>query len=74
MYRDWDWERLLLKIFNLVQVCFIRAGAQLCRIVDQGTPVSKGILHFFLEIDSFYHSPREKLLGFTVFECIQLIF
>jgi len=35
----------------------------------------KGILHFFfLEIGSFYHSPRVKLLGFTVFECTQTIF
>jgi len=30
----------------------------------------KGIL----EIGSFYHSPRVKQLGFTVFECIQSIF
>jgi len=34
----------------------------------------KGILHFFLEIGSFYHSPRVKQLGFTIFECVQLIF
>jgi len=32
----------------------------------------KGIL--FLEIGSFYHSPRVKQFGFTVFECIQPIF
>jgi len=36
--------------------------------------VLKGILHFFLEIGSFYHSPRVKQLGFTVFKSIQLIF
>jgi len=36
--------------------------------------VVKGILHFFLEIGSFYHSPRVKQLGFTVFESIQPIF
>jgi len=29
---------------------------------------------FFLEIDSFYNSPRVKQLSFTVFECIQTIF
>jgi len=35
----------------------------------------KGILHFFfLEISSFYHSPRVKQLGFTVFKSIQPIF
>jgi len=34
----------------------------------------KGILTFFLEIGSFYHSPRVKQLGFTVIECIQMIF
>jgi len=34
----------------------------------------KGILHFFLEIGLFYHSPRVKQLGFNVFECIQPIF
>jgi len=36
----------------------------------------KGMLHFFffLEIDSFYHSPRVKQLSFTVFESIQPIF
>jgi len=28
----------------------------------------------FLEIGSFYNSPRVKQLGFTVFECIQMIF
>jgi len=30
----------------------------------------KGILHFVLEIGSFYHSTRVKQLSFTVFECI----
>jgi len=34
----------------------------------------KGILHFFLEIGSFYNSPRVKLLGLTIFESIQPIF
>jgi len=34
----------------------------------------KGILHFFLEIGSFYNSLRAKQLGFTVFEYIQTIF
>jgi len=34
----------------------------------------KGILHFFLEIGSFYNSPKVKQLSFTVFESIQLIF
>jgi len=34
----------------------------------------KGILHFFLEIGSFYHSPRVKQLSFTVFKSIQPIF
>jgi len=35
----------------------------------------KGIIHFFfLEIVSFYHYPRVKQLGFTIFECIQTIF
>jgi len=34
----------------------------------------KGILHFFLEIGSFYNSPRVEQLGFTVFESIQPIF
>jgi len=29
---------------------------------------------FFLEIGSFYHSPRVKQLSFTVFESIQAIF
>jgi len=33
----------------------------------------KGILYFFLEIRSFYNSPRVKLLSFTVFESIQPI-
>jgi len=35
-----------------------------------------GILHFFffLEIGSFYNSPRVKQLSFTVFESIQTIF
>jgi len=28
----------------------------------------KGIFHFFLEIGSFYNSPRGKQLGFTIFE------
>jgi len=28
----------------------------------------------FLEIGSFYHSPRVKQLSFTVFECILPIF
>jgi len=28
----------------------------------------------FLEIGSFYHSPRVKQLGLTIFECIQQIF
>jgi len=28
----------------------------------------------FLERGSFYHSPKVKQLGFTVFECIQSIF
>jgi len=28
----------------------------------------------FLEIGSFYNSPRVKQLSFTVFECIQQIF
>ncbi len=31
----------------------------------------KGTLHFFLEIGSFYTSPRVKQLSFTVFESIQ---
>jgi len=26
----------------------------------------KGILHFFLEIGSFYHSPRVKQLSFSI--------
>jgi len=34
----------------------------------------KGILHFFLEIGSFDHSPRVKQLSFTVFECIEPFF
>jgi len=34
----------------------------------------KGILHFFLEIGSFYHSPRVEQLSFTIFESIQPIF
>jgi len=34
----------------------------------------KVILHFFLEISSFYNSPRVKKLSFTVFESIQPIF
>jgi len=34
----------------------------------------KGILPFFLEIGSFYQSPRVKELGFTIFESIQPIF
>jgi len=34
----------------------------------------KGILLFFLEIGSFYNSPRVKQLSFTVFESIQPIF
>jgi len=34
----------------------------------------KGILHFYLEIGSFYNSPRVKQLSFTVFESIQPIF
>jgi len=34
----------------------------------------KGIVHFFLEIGSFYNSPMVKQLGFIVFECIQPIF
>jgi len=33
----------------------------------------KGIFHFFLEICSFYNSPRVKLLTFTFFESIQPI-
>ncbi len=33
----------------------------------------KGVLHFFLEIGSFYTSPRVKKLSFTVFESIQPI-
>jgi len=36
--------------------------------------VLKGILHFFLEIGSFYHSPRVKQLSFTIFESIQTMF
>jgi len=31
-------------------------------------------IEFFLEIGSFYNSPRVKQLSFTVFESIQLIF
>jgi len=34
----------------------------------------KGILHFFLEIGSFDHSPRVKQLSFTIFECIEAFF
>jgi len=34
----------------------------------------KGILHFFLEIGSFYNSPRVKQLSFIIFEYIQTIF
>jgi len=34
----------------------------------------KGILHFFLELGSFFHSPRVKQLSFTVFKSIQPIF
>jgi len=34
----------------------------------------KGYSTFFLEIGSFYHSPRVKQLGFTVFKSIQPIF
>jgi len=34
----------------------------------------KGILHFFLEIGSFYNSPRVKQLSFTIFESIQPTF
>jgi len=34
----------------------------------------KAILHFFLEIGSFYNSPRVKQLSFTIFESIQPIF
>jgi len=34
----------------------------------------KGILHSFLEMGSFYHSPRVKKLSFTVFKSIQQIF
>ncbi len=33
----------------------------------------KGTLHFFLEIGSFYTSPRVKKLSFTIFESIQPI-
>jgi len=35
--------------------------------------IFKGILHFFLEIGSFYNSPRVNQLSFTIFESIQLI-
>jgi len=38
------------------------------------TDVLKGYSTFFLEIGSFYNSPRIKQLSFTVFESIQLIF
>jgi len=34
----------------------------------------KGYSTFFWEIGSFFHSPRLKQLGFTVFECIQTIY
>jgi len=34
----------------------------------------KGVLHFFLEIGSFYHSPRVKQLSFTIFKCVQTMF
>jgi len=34
----------------------------------------KGYSTFFLEIGSFYNSPRVKQLGFIVFKSIQLIF
>jgi len=34
----------------------------------------KGILHFFMEIGSFYNSHRVKQLSFTIFKCIQPIF
>ncbi len=33
----------------------------------------KGTLHFFLEIGSFYNSPRVKQLSFTIFRSIQPI-
>ncbi len=37
------------------------------------SPGLKGTLHFFLELGSFYNSPRVKQLSFTVFESIQQV-
>jgi len=43
-------------------------------IVENDSPLAVKGYSTFLEIGSFYNSPRVKQLGFTVFECIQTIF
>jgi len=45
----------------------------LTRINQYLISTAKAILHFFLEIGSFYNSPRFKLLSFTIIESIQPI-
>jgi len=43
-------------------------------MTDLRNRVNFKFFNFFFDIGSFYHSPRVKQLGFTVFESIQLIF
>jgi len=58
----------------LSNLCFTLPVLVPPKKIDPNEAEVKGILHFFLEIGSFYHSPRVKQLSFTVFECIQMIF
>jgi len=65
--------------YGLTEICFPAGGPvhKTCFQVGLIQSKVKGILHYFiylLEIGSFYHSPRDKQLSFTVFESIQPIF
>jgi len=53
---------------------WVEAGLRAEASVEVKSSYFKGILHFFLEIGSFYHSLRVKQLTFTVFKTIQPIF
>jgi len=59
-----DYRQTALTFLTSFEQYSINKGYLLALMVPWGT--FKQILHFFLEIGSFYHSPRVKQLGFTI--------
>ncbi len=71
-YIFFGWVSPVKFTFQGLNITLLRALQSTDMKTTRGNIV-KGTLHFFLEIGSFYNSPRVKKLSFTVFESIQPI-